>query len=44
MKNFKSFIVLAITAIALMIGFTNCEPEEVDAFADGYRRGYEGSY
>lgn len=31
---------IALSAICLAVGFSACEPEDVDAFATGYRYGY----
>ena len=42
----KKMLVLT-TCIAALFGcslFTSCEPDEVDAFAEGYRQGYYGNY
>lgn len=41
--------VLSIVAVLLTIAFcasalTACDPDEVDAFASGYRDGYYGNY
>lgn len=32
-----------IVAVGIMVTLHSCTPDEIDAFADGYRTGYEGS-
>lgn len=38
--------IAAVLLVALTIGIicTSCDPDLVDAFADGYRDGYYGNY
>lgn len=47
MKNLKRVFaaLVAVAAIAFCSGIlTACDPDDVDAFADGYRDGYYGTY
>lgn len=37
----KSIKILCFIATAFM--FTSCDPDMIDAFADGYRQGYYGT-
>lgn len=39
MKTF--FAALSILSASFL--FTSCDPDDIDAFADGYRQGYYGS-
>lgn len=43
MKIFFRFAIVAIMAIMACLTMTSCEPDDVDAFAKGYRDGYYGS-
>lgn len=43
MKKLKNILII-VAALAIAVCATSCTPEEVDAFADGYRQGYYGSY
>lgn len=43
MKKYKFLFLLAAVVVAGM-AMTSCTPEEVDAFADGYRKGYYGTW
>lgn len=43
MKKFKYLLVLAVAVIA-GLAMTLCDPDDVDAFADGYRDGYYGNW
>ncbi len=42
-KYFRLFIAVIMTASVCTI-MTSCDPDEVDAFAKGYRDGYYGTY
>ncbi len=42
--NIKRVIVAALMSVAIGFSLTSCTPEEVDAFAEGYREGYYGSW
>lgn len=42
MKKVKLYLTLGLFVCSLPC-FTACEPDEVDAFAEGYRYGYENS-
>lgn len=45
MKLFKRFfsIVIAVVVIAFCSGvLSSCDPDDIDAFAEGYREGYYG--
>ncbi len=41
LKLFKLSIAVIMTAVGCM-AMTSCDPDEVDAFAKGYRDGYYG--
>lgn len=45
-KTMKKYRLLFLLAAAVVAGLslTSCTPEEVDAFADGYRKGYYGTW
>lgn len=43
-KNLKRFVLLLVAAMTVGAICTACDPDEVDAFAEGYRDGYYGSY
>lgn len=43
MKNLKKFYAALVAVIAIVFCsgvLTACDPDDVDAFADGYRQGY----
>lgn len=42
--NFKRIVLMLVVALSISALFTSCTPEEVDAFADGYRWGYYGEH
>lgn len=47
MKNIKKILwaIIALTTVAFCSGMlTSCDPDDVDAFASGYRDGYYGNY
>lgn len=43
MKQVVRFFSFLIVAVGVMITLHSCSPDEIDAFADGYRAGYEGA-
>lgn len=46
MSNKKTLTVIA-AMVAIVVGsmaLTSCDPDDVDAFAKGYRDGYYGTY
>lgn len=43
MKAILRVFCFLIVAVGVMVTFHSCSPDEIDAFADGYRAGYEGS-
>ena len=42
MKRFK-FLLILLTAAIIGVAATSCEPEEIDAFIDGFYEGYYGT-
>ncbi|MBQ6689021.1 MAG: hypothetical protein IJN02_07260 [Bacteroidales bacterium] len=43
-KYIKGVLSLLILVICACLCFTSCDPDEVDAFAEGYRKGYYGTW
>lgn len=43
-KSFKGIITMVLIALTAGLICTSCDPDEVDAFADGYRQGYYGTW
>lgn len=43
-KILKKLILMLILAFSIGAVCTACDPDTVDAFADGYRDGYYGNY
>jgi len=44
MKNLVKFFAATIVLGGVAVLASSCDPDEVDAFADGYRKGYYGTY
>ena len=48
MKKFfpylKRFVLLCIAVSGVAVTVSSCDPDDIDAFADGYRQGYYGNY
>ena len=38
------FVLMLVVALSIGAICTACDPEDVDAFAEGYRQGYYGDY
>lgn len=43
MKAIIRVFCFVIVAVGVMVTLHSCSPDEIDAFADGYRTGYEGA-
>lgn len=43
-KSFKSIATLVLVVLTAGLLCTSCDPDEVDAFAQGYRDGYYGNW
>ncbi len=43
-KIMKKFVLMLILALSIGAVCTSCDPDDVDAFAQGYRDGYYGNY
>lgn len=43
-KSYKGIITMVLVALTAGLICTSCDPDDVDAFAQGYRDGYYGNY
>ena len=43
-KLVMKFVLMLVVALSIGAICTACDPEDVDAFAEGYRQGYYGDY
>lgn len=43
-KLVMKFVLMLVVALSIGAICTSCDPEDVDAFAEGYRQGYYGDY
>ena len=43
-KTMKKIAIALLLALSAALTMTSCDPDDVDAFASGYRDGYYGNY
>ena len=44
MKKVQKILLYALTVAFVSLCMTSCDPDDVDAFAEGYRDGYNSTY